>query len=210
MIHDIRCFSTSLLCIASIGAGNCLATTSAKELVQVPIATLPESPKSKIMINTQLTWTAVRIGSQLRVSYQYRNTGKAVVYVNDGAVQQVSEHLWVSLKTHFVSVSSADTALLTIGVPIGSGTAPTPGLYVPVAPGTSFASSRDIDAPLQFESGDGRWRPLPRTVTKLALALELFEGEPSKWVQVKTDTGQAKFPLPPAVWTVQTEAKPLP
>mgnify|MGYP000890660647 FL=1 len=162
------------------------------------------------MITTQLTWTVSKIGNKLRISYRYENTGKAIVYANDGAIQQVKEHLWTPLKTQFLSVSSTDTALLTIGVPNGLGTFPTPGLYVSVAPGTSFERSRDIEAPLEFQSSDGSLRPLPKAVTKLALAIELFEGEPSKWVEVKTATGSAKFPEQPAVRTVQAEAKPLP
>lgn len=162
------------------------------------------------MTTNQLTWTVSKAGNKLHISYRYENTGKTVVYVNDGAIQQVKEHLWTPLKTQFVTVNDTDTALLTVGVPIGTGTFPTPGLYVPVAPGKSFESSRDVEAPLEFKSNDGRWQPLPKTVTKLALAIELFEGEPPKWVEVKTATGVAKFPDRPPVRTVQAEAKPLP
>jgi len=162
------------------------------------------------MTTNQLTWAVSKIGNKLHVSYRYENTGNTVVYLNDGAIQQVKEHLWTPLKTQFVTVPDADTALLTVGVPIGTGTFPTPGLYVAVAPGKSFESSRDVEAPLEFKGSDGRWQPLPRTVTKLALAIELFEGEPVKWVEVKTASGSARFPERPAVRTVRSEAKPLP
>lgn len=161
-------------------------------------------------MSNQLTWTVSNTGTKLHIGYRYENTGKTVVYVNDGAIQQVKDHLWKPLKTQFVTLTGPDTALLTIGVPPGTGTFPTPGLYAAVAPGNAFESSRDLETPLQARGADGRLQPLPKSIAKLALALELFEGEPPKWVEVKTATGTARFPERAPVQAILADAKPLP
>jgi len=151
-------------------------------------------------------------GDHLHVTYRFENHTDHVVYVNDGAVQQISNTRWVkNTRNNHVEPLDARTVVITVGTP---GDVPAvvgvPGFYVPVAKGAAFEGARDVALP--FAGTDALTRAAKRGdwFTKASFRLYASDGEPARWRELPTDAGPVRVPDGPPLRFLTGAVQPLP
>lgn len=188
-------------------------TAAADASVDAVAVAIVDANKDRTMAE-KLTWTMTpaptKAGGKVRLTYRYENQSDHVQYVNDGAVQQVKANEWTKLTIWDVEQPTPDTALIYVGWLKGTGTAQVPAFFVKVPAGGTFEGSREVTFPLMVSDASGNDRPLTGKPTKLAFAVEVFDGEPAKWRELPTKAGPVKVPDSAAVRRVVGDTKPMP
>lgn len=159
-----------------------------------------------------LTWKLTRSADKLHVTYQLHNTSDHVVYVNNGVVSQLKGDLWRLAKTNARLEPRGDTVAIVVGTPSGDVpmAAPIPGFYVAVAAHQTFDGSRDIPLPFMKRNPATGEQAALGEFANAVLELYTFDGEPSAWRELKTETGPVKVPEAPGIKVLATAALPIP
>lgn len=165
-------------------------------------------------MSNDVTWKMTRSNTTIRLEYRFENTTPQTVYVNDGIVVALQGGGHFQAK-NFLIETTRDPAVASVRIARPTGDVPAavvpPGFYVPVAPKASFAGSRVIELPLRRRDAMGREHALPATIKNIAFAIEVFDGEPPAWREVKAKDGTPiKFPEGHSPRLVEGGVQPIP
>ena len=179
-----------------------------------PAALTPQS-KEPAVTEPSMQWkpSLAPGGGKLRIDYTVTNPTSARIYVCEKIVEPKPGGKFATTHAVIVKNGAAGVVRLVLGrispdEPVTSLTSPA---YRPVEPGSSVQGSVEVALPLRGWHPNAAVAEVPRAVKLVSFELQMFKGEPPRWVTLPAaDGGSIKAPDGHTVLTLKSEPQAIP